>query len=591
VADRQRSQTFTFSRTWFAAVLVASFATAAHAQISETTWYKVVNKNSNKCVDLANNGTANGTAVQQWTCGTGNNQQFELNTVSSPYYKVINRAATTQAWDVTSNGTNDGALIQTWAYGGGTNQQWQAVAETGGYYHFVNRNSGKCLDVTNVSTADGTRLQQWACTGGAAQSFSLVVAGATPTATSRPRATATATAATRATATATAAATATPTPTPAGSGLSMLHTSGRNIVNASNTVVKLRGFNLGGWLVFEKWMTPMDSGGLVDHYSVLSTLDSRFTVPTEQNMIRAYQDSWITTGDLDNIKNAGYNCVRVPVWWANFYPLGNVSNAGWRADAFTKLDWLVSNAGSRGLYVILDMHGVVGQQSNADTTGRVNVNQYWTDTTAQGNTSWMWWQIANHFNGNGTVAGYDLINEPIGAPSTQAVWDRYRDLYTTIRGVDPNHVIIMEGAFGSWNWSMLPPPSQYGWTNIVYQMHEYQWSGVDADVRNGSTNQVNDFNNHASWNVPGYIGEWNDFGLGSATWTFSKNAYDNAGLSWTVWSYKAIHGTSPDSWGFYDPSAMKTTPNISSDSSAAITAAWQQWTTAAAFVKNTSLGL
>src|SRR4051794_4763440 len=94
---------------WIALVLVAACATLGQAQISETTWYKVVNKNSSKCVDLANNGTANGTAVQQWACGTGNNQQFQFNTVSSPYYKVINRGATTQAWDVTSNGTNDGA--------------------------------------------------------------------------------------------------------------------------------------------------------------------------------------------------------------------------------------------------------------------------------------------------------------------------------------------------------------------------------------------------------------------------------------------------------------------------------------------------
>ena len=27
----------------------------------------------------------------------------------------------------------------------------------------------------------------------------------------------------------------------------------------------------------------------------------------------------------------------------------------------------------------------------------------------------MWWEIANHYNGNRTVAGYDLINEPTGA--------------------------------------------------------------------------------------------------------------------------------------------------------------------------------
>jgi endoglucanase len=69
-----------------------------------------------------------------------------------------------------------------------------------------------------------------------------------------------------------------------------------------------------------------------------------------------------------------------------------------------------------------------------------------------------------------------------------------------VRSADPNHIVIMEGTWGSWNWSMLPPPSQYGWTNVVYEMHEYQYNQSESVVEQGSTNQVNDFNNHASYN-------------------------------------------------------------------------------------------
>jgi len=71
-------------------------------------------------------------------------------------------------------------------------------------------------------------------------------------------------------------------------------------------------------------MTPADSGGLPDTYSIIQELDTRFGVATEQSMIAAYQKSWITTTDLANIKNAGFNVVRVPVWWGNFYPIANV---------------------------------------------------------------------------------------------------------------------------------------------------------------------------------------------------------------------------------------------------------------------------
>jgi endoglucanase len=374
--------------------------------------------------------------------------------------------------------------------------------------------------------------------------------------------------------------------------LNMLRTSGRNIVDSTNgAVVKLRGVNLGGWLVQEKWMTPMDSGGLADTYSVMKELDRRFGVATEQALMKTYQDNWITTTDLDNIKNAGYNCVRVPVWWGNFYALDNVSNSGWRSDAFTQLDWIVNNAGTRGLYVIIDMHGVVGGQSLSDTTGQANRNEYWVNGNHQGNTGWMWWQIANHFKGNGTVAGYDLINEPIGAPSPSAVWSAYDSLYKSVRSVDAAHMIFLEGAYGSWNWSMLPAPSQYGWTNVVYEMHEYQYNGSAAQVQQGATNQVTDFNNHSSWNVPGYIGEFNSMGTGSSTWAATKKSYDNAGLSWTMWSYKATHGLVPDSWGWYDPTYWPSTPNISTDSAATISSKWQQWKTTTSFGKNTSISM
>ena len=373
--------------------------------------------------------------------------------------------------------------------------------------------------------------------------------------------------------------------------LSMLHASGRSIVNANGQVVQLQGVNLGGWFIMEKWMCPLDSGSLPDTYSVIQMLDQRFGVATEQSLIKTYQQSWITATDLDNIKAAGFNVVRVPVWWGQFYPLNNISNSGWRADAFDVLDALVSEAGQRGIYVIIDMHGVVGSQSTSGDTGQQNTNTYWSNSNNQGNTAYMWWEIANHYNGNPTVAGYDLINEPTGAPNNQAVINAQNDLYQTVRSADPNHIVIMEGTWGSWNWSMLPSPTQYGWTNVVYEMHEYQYNQSEAVVEQGSTNQVNDFNNHASYNVPGYVGEFNDFGYGAGAWQFSTNAYNNAGLSWTMWAYKATDGLIPDSWGFYDPTFWAATPNITTDSAATIAADWQQWTTPATFALNTSLGL
>lgn len=373
--------------------------------------------------------------------------------------------------------------------------------------------------------------------------------------------------------------------------LSMLQASGLNVVDGGGQVVPLRGVNLGGWFIMEKWMCPLTTDSEPDTYTVMQTLDNRFGVATEQSLINSYQQNWITTADLDNIQSLGFNLIRVPVWYGQFYNLNNISNSGWRPDAFNELDWVVSNAAQRGIYTIIDMHGVVGGQSKSDDTGRAGQNQYWTNSNDQGNTAWMWWQIASHYNGNPNVAGYDLINEPMGAPNTQAVWTAYNNLYNSVRSADPNHMIIMEGTFGHWNWSMLPPPSQYGWTNVMYEMHSYCWGCSASQIEASADAQVNDFNSHAYYNVPGYIGEFNDFGNGANVWQYSVNAFNNAGLSWSPWTYKATHGLTPDSWGFYDPFYWPTTPNISSDSASTIQNDWAQWATTVSFSFNNTLGI
>ena len=192
---------------------------------------------------------------------------------------------------------------------------------------------------------------------------------------------------------------------------------------------------------------------------------------------------------------------------------------------------------------------------------------------------------------NAAVAGYDLINEPDQAPSNLAVWTAYNNLYNTVRAADANHMIIIEGTFGSWDWSMLPAPSAYGWTNIVYSMHEYQFGGNTAAVETGSDNQVVDFDNHLSWNIPDYIGEWNDMGNGAACYDYSISDYNNAGINWTMWAYKATAGLLPNGWGWYDPTFWPTTPNVSTDPAATISNDWQQWKTTSSFGNNAAVGL
>jgi hypothetical protein len=51
-------------------------ATAAQGLSSGT--YQLKNVNSNMCIDVAGSGTSDGTKIQQWACGTGNNQKWTV---------------------------------------------------------------------------------------------------------------------------------------------------------------------------------------------------------------------------------------------------------------------------------------------------------------------------------------------------------------------------------------------------------------------------------------------------------------------------------------------------------------------------------
>ncbi|MFE6286616.1 RICIN domain-containing protein [Streptomyces sp. NPDC057877] len=143
--------------------------------IDPAAWYRVVNANSGACLDAADWGTADGTALQQWACGTGANQRWQFRPTSDGHYQVVNQH-NAKAWDVDggSGATADGVRVHLWDYVGGTNQQWRPEpVGTAGRYRFVARHSGKCLTVDGSSTANGARLSQQPCSGSPAQSFGL----------------------------------------------------------------------------------------------------------------------------------------------------------------------------------------------------------------------------------------------------------------------------------------------------------------------------------------------------------------------------------------------------------------------------------
>jgi hypothetical protein len=157
-------------------------ASASAAPPATGTFFTFVSGNSGKCLDAASASTANGTAVQQYTCNGSTAQQWELLPgADAGYYVIVNANAPSPAIDVDGPSTATGAKIHLWSNGGWSSQEWQPVQESSGAYHFVSHYSGLCLDVPSASTADGVQLQQYTCNGTGAQSWTLNPVGGTTT--------------------------------------------------------------------------------------------------------------------------------------------------------------------------------------------------------------------------------------------------------------------------------------------------------------------------------------------------------------------------------------------------------------------------
>lgn len=343
-----------------------------------------------------------------------------------------------------------------------------------------------------------------------------------------------------------------------------LSVNGSSLVNRDGERVVLKGVNLGGWLIQECWMCPVV--GADGEWGNLDTIEAfeqnGYSDEQIQRLFDTYQDNWITEGDLDIIAESGANCVRVPFWYRNFM---TDENGSWIDDdldknpGFKRLDWIVEQAGARGLYIILDMHGCPGGQSMNHCCGTVGRNGLYSSESCRAAMKKLWQAIAERYKDEPAVAAYDIMNEPQNnggfedKPNFTDPWDSkswamtnevYREMVAAVREVDPDHVISLEGI---WRITNLPDPSTEGWTNMLYQVHLYddtaQFKTLAKDVadyaeRRGVAVLVGEFSNMQGIEI-----------------------CDEHGISWTTWTYKGGKGAN-GSWFWYYGSPTPVVPKV-----------------------------
>ncbi|MDX3715760.1 MULTISPECIES: RICIN domain-containing protein [Streptomyces] len=140
---------------------------------SKNAFYKVLNKNSGKTIDIVDGSTSAGANIIQWNDTGAQNQRWRLVAVGDGSYEIVNQNSG-QLLDVYQASTADGATIVQWTDKNGANQRWTLVAAGNGYYKIKNVNSGKLLTVSGSSTTAGAQLVQTTDTNADSQLWQAV---------------------------------------------------------------------------------------------------------------------------------------------------------------------------------------------------------------------------------------------------------------------------------------------------------------------------------------------------------------------------------------------------------------------------------
>jgi len=317
--------------------------------------------------------------------------------------------------------------------------------------------------------------------------------------------------------------TAAGTPSTRASAFSVLRASGRSIVDEAGTPVRLRGVNLGGWLVKE---------GYILHFpgeSPPSEIDRALVElagPVEGPLLlEAWRRQWIDEADLAEIRALGFDSVRLPLHYALLWDLERGTP---RAEGFAFLDEVVGWCERQRLWLFLDLHCAPGGQNAGNISDSDGVARLYTNVANQDATVALWQAIAARYrDGGAVIGGYDLLNEPVFQPGA-SVSSFFERIARAVRAADGRHLIVLEGNTWATDFSIFGAPFD---ANLLYSFHKY-WNANDEASIAGFVSFSQRFG------VPLWLGET---GENDDAWYRSALALVRRHeIGWCFWPWKKV---------------------------------------------------
>jgi glucan 1,3-beta-glucosidase len=315
---------------------------------------------------------------------------------------------------------------------------------------------------------------------------------------------------------------------------------------------QIRGVNLGGWLVLEKWMTPSLFEGLKaeDETNFCLELGTK-----AEARIREHWDTFITEEDFKWIKNVGLNTVRIPF---GHWIFGDVPPY---VGSIDKLDWAMETAKKYDLDVLLDYHAAPGSQNGFDNGGILGVMEWHLHAENIEKSIACIEKIAARYAGHDNLLGIELLNEPRWDIPMEIIQDYYVRAYQVARKhLTPEQAVVVHDGFRINEWDTFMDEHQL--ENFILDTHIYHCFTEEDSQKNmfqhvqsvvdGDQASVK----RVSAIMPVIVGEWSLGippasleGLDELQTNVAIKAYASAqlmafeqGAGWFFWSYKLEEG-------------------------------------------------
>ena len=226
---------------------------------------------------------------------------------------------------------------------------------------------------------------------------------------------------------------------------------------------KIRGVNLGGWFVLERWMSQALFEGVVGKDETVFCQQK----PSAEAFLHQHWETFITEDDFIWLAKRKINLLRLPFpWWLFGEDKPYFSCLKWLDRA---MDW----AAKHDLPVLLDLHTAPGCQNGFDNGGIEGVCTWHHDQANIQRTIDVLAQVADRYKDHPALWGIEALNEPRWDIDIELIQKFYLDTYHHLRQIlSPNHTIVFHDAFRNDAWEEFFKENQL--ENVVLDLHLYQ---------------------------------------------------------------------------------------------------------------------